>query len=387
MIITKAIPNTATLEDLGSHIYRERLPVKFACNLECDFEPEECESPFAYVVQQGDDLHIQFRFADQFNTDPTDPQFGWDTGVGLFWIAADLMNCDGTVAYADITRQAAIDDGITAGYAVGYQNGSFQNLTLSVSPELVSAVNGDCFYIQVRYCRRIPVRASVVVQGLFESLPPLSGYQVGDNVIADGILYIYSPSGWAVVSPQPQVDDMAWDAVAGLWYMLTSEGWEVSDPVDVEQDCENPRICRTPLYSFTKCFNPVCIEADHVLLDCDGRYYGNEGATQTLGDWEYRERFCFRGELESVGFDPIREISDGGAITSERRVSVYNLKAIMPQHAAKRLSSALIARTFRINGIEFDEYDTIQKNNDDGSDWHIDIELRINDCDLQSDCL
>lgn len=390
-VITKNIPNTATSLDLGSFAAYRFLPIKIGCDINCGEECPDCGLDFAYIVRENDTVHLQFRYPDQRNVNPVNPTIGWDTGVGNFWLQASLMNGDGTVAIEHLTRPAGgVTNGVVQGYAVGYDMGSWQNLNINVNEALLASLNSECFYIRIKICLEAPIINILTVEGVFATLPAIGSYKTGDYVIAGNILYIATSTGWSAVASQPVNGTIIYSVADGTTWRKVDGAWVISaGGVPVANNCSNFRQCFSPVFRLDQCNEPLlCFESTPTgNTDCGGNYYGSEGVGQNYGTFQYQEQFCIVGDLEKVGNETVRETTRNGRVTKEENKSVYRMRTIVPATVAERIKNAMLPQGFTINGLTFDTYAPIQKDNDESADWHIDTELTAKDCDNVGACL
>jgi hypothetical protein len=398
MIITVNVPNTDTPESLESYAGLEFLPVKLGCGFICEPDCPECGTPFKYIASEGDVLYFQFRFPDFYNTATDLPVVGWYiNNLGSFWLTADLMNADGTVAIANITADSVGGaNGIRAGFAVGFDGQSYQNLAINVNSALIGALNSDCFFIRVNACGAVTDNDYIIAQGI-GALPPFRNFRPGDLWIGpDNIVYTVTPTGWASVAPQPDEGTIAWVVSMGMYLEIVDGVWQLTSTSIsfVPNECEGVRSCDTPIFSLRTCQKVLCFESTPTQqYDCGGKYFGDAGTSGWLltptdhGYYLYKERFCIEGSIELVGFDVTRQTTSRGRVTEERSEAVYRLRAIVPESVAVRMKNAMLPQNFTINGLTFETFDPIVKDNDENQDWHIDIELRAKDCDNVGGCI
>lgn len=398
--ITVNITEQGGITPLGSIAHLAFLPVKIACEVECaEDDCFDCGTPFNYIAREGDVLHFQFRFPDFFNTDIEEPEYGWQyDNIAPWWLTADIMNADGTVALANITLNTAFDDnGVRAGFAVGFDGQSYQNLAINVNSALIEALNGECFYVRVNACSLVLDNDYIVVQGM-GTLPAWQNFRPDDLWIDEnGVLYIVTVAGWAVVTPQPDEGTIAWVVEMGQYIELTDEGWNVTETSIgfTPTECGATRTCSTPQFTLSSCNKVLCFEAKPTRdRDCGNKYFGDEGMDAWLentsiavGDYVYKERFCIEGDIELVGYDVTRTTTSRGRVTEEKSAAIYRLRAFVPARVAERMKNAMLPQNFTINGQTFDTVGGISKDNDESNDWHIDIELRTEDCDNVGGCL
>lgn len=390
-VITKSIPNTATIQDLGSFIQRRELPIKVGCDIECNDECPDCGQPFAYIVRENDVIYLQYRYPDQRNPNPEVANFGWDTGAGSYWLEASLMNGDGTVAIEHLTRPSGgVTNGVVAGYAVGFDTGSWQNLNINVNEALLAALNSECFYIRFKICLEAPLLDVLIVQGVFLSLPPIGAYRTGDYVIAGDIVYIATLTGWSAIVSQPVNGTYIYSVGDGSVFQKEDGVFEIRPSgIPVLNTCSVFRQCFSPVFRLTQCNEPLlCFDSTPTGdFDCGGRYFGSDGVGQNYGNWQYQESFCIFGDIEKVGNETIRETTRNGRVIKEENQSIYRMRTIVPAQVAERMKNAMLPQGFTINGLYFVGYGSLSKDNDDNADWHIDTELTAKDCDNVGGCL
>jgi hypothetical protein len=399
MIITVNIPNTDTNQSLQSYAGLEFLPVKLGCGFICEPDCPECGTPFKYIAREGDVLYFQFRFPDFYDPATDVPVAGWYIdNLSGFWLTADLMNADGTVAIANITADSVGGaNGIRAGFAVGFDGQSYQNLAINVNSALIGALNSECFFIRVNACGAVTDNEYIIAQGI-GALPPFRNFRPGDLWIGlDNIVYTVTPTGWAAVAPQPDEGTIAWVVSMGMYLELVDGVWLLTSTSIgfVARDCRGVRSCDTPIFSLRTCQKLLCFESTPTQqYECGGKYFGDAGTSAWVqrdnvdeGDFLYKERFCIEGSIELVGFDVTRQTTSRGRVTEERSEAVYRLRAIVPESVAVRMKNAMLPQNFTINGLTFETFDPIVKDNDENQDWHIDIELRAKDCENVGGCI
>ncbi len=389
----------ATPFEFGGKAGRKFLPVKIACEFSCILDCEPCGQPFSYLAHEGMVISLQFRFPDLYNTNAELPEYGWQIDDSpTFWLTADVMNLDGSIAIEGVTNFDNYGStGIVSGLAVGFDGASYQNLTLLVNEDFISRLSGDCFYIRVSACLAQPDITFIIAQGI-GVLPPLSDVDRGDYWIDEsGVVYVASPGGWAILAAQPVEDSYAWIVSEGSFYQVDdSQNWTLTNETAqyTSGECPATRECFSPVFSSKSCADTLCFESKPAIdSDCAGNYYGLEGSSAWAQHSSpilllpYAERFCIAGSLERVGFNIVRETTSRGRVIEERSESLYRLRAIVPELVAERVKNAMLPQGFTINGITFDTVGSISKDNEDGSDWHLDIELTVRDCDNVGGCL
>lgn len=382
--------------EIGSYIRRVKPPIKTLCSLECNFTCGDCDAPFSYLVNEDDILRLQFNVPDYFNPDPANPTDGWDEGEGG-WLQADILDAAGNVAIENVTTTANAQ--YTAGFATGYLQGTFfQNLNLNVGA--IIAEVGKCFSVRLAFCGRAINPRVFVFSGFFTQLPDPRDFEAGKSIIVTdptNVYYTLVNGAWVAPSPQPEFEGYFWNQNTGVWWGYNEgiEAWEEIPAPNILTDCENTKFCNTATFKLAECNEPqVCFDSVATgSFDCAGNVYSNprlsleaQGVTQAVGDWVYRNSFCVRGSLERIGFDTERLTTSQGRVTKENTTSVYRLRTHVPEVVAERIKNAMLPQGFTINGLTFDTYDGISKDNDDSSMWHIDTELRVKDCDNVDSC-
>ena len=392
IVINKNANTNGNSGTIGSVIRYVKPPIKTLCSLDCNFTCGDCDSPFSYFVSEDDILRIQFNVPDYYNPDPTDPEFGWDTGSGG-WLQADILDAAGAVAIANVTLNTNSE--YTAGFATGYTDGTFwQNLNLNVGA--IIAEVGECFSVRLAFCGRSANtgRSVETFNGFFTELPDPRDYEAGKSVIVTdptNVFYTLVNGAWVAPSPQPEFEGHFFDQTTGIWWSVhpdTGE-WVQRDAPSVASTCDQPKFCTTATFQLNNCNLPMlCFDSVPTgNFDCSGNYYGTQGTTQAVGDALYRNAFCVLGSLERIGFEVVRETTSQGRVTQENTTSIYRLRAHVPEVVAERIKNAMLPQGFTINGLTFDTFDSITKDNDDSSMWHIDMELRVKDCDNVDSCL
>ncbi len=394
IVIDVNVANTQPPQNFKNASSYEFLPVKIGCDFDCGDDCPPCGSGFSYIVRDGDVIYLQYRFADNFNEDHTNPEYGWQLDeIEPFWLRARIMNSDGTVAIDDITLDSVGgENGIREGYAVGYDGGSIQGLNIRVNSALIDALNSDCFYIQIDFCEGNPDLEYLIIEGI-GALPPYQNQRPGSLWVESGVVYVATPTGWAAIANQPQDGDIAWIVSLGQFLEYDDGDYtETETSVNFnELQCGDRRVCNTDMFSVKTCSELLCFDSFPTrVFDCNGKYFGDKYPVELSsagGDFLYQEKFCIEGSIELTGFNVTRTTTSRGRVTEENSEAVYRMRAIVPEKVAKRIKDALLPQNFTINGLSFDTYDSIQKDNDESSDWHVDIELRTKDCDNVGDCV
>lgn len=392
--ITASSPTASGI--IGSYIRRVKPPVKTLCNVNCNFTCGDCDAPFSYLVDEEDILRLQFNVPDYYNPDPSNPIAGWDTGSGG-WLQADILDAAGNVEISNVTTLA--NSQYTAGFATGYLQGTFfQNLNLNVGA--IIAEVGKCFSVRLAFCGRLISERQYVFSGFFTDLPDPRDFEAGKSIIVTeptNVYYTLVNGAWVAPSPQPAFDGGAsqfFDQSTGQWWQF-DEDWEEIPPPSVATDCDAPKFCTTATFRLAECNEPqVCFDSVATgNFDCAGNVYSDssltleqQGVTQAVGDYVYRNSFCVVGSLERVAFEVERLTTSQGRVTKENTTSIYQLRTHVPEVVAERIKNAMLPQGFTINGLTFDTYDGISKENDDSSMWHIDTQLRVKDCDSFDSC-
>lgn len=98
-------------------------------------------------------------------------------------------------------------------------------------------------------------------------------------------------------------------------------------------------------------------------------------------------QFRVKGVLEPMSLPLERNTTENGRFIRSSSSTKYRLATSgVPFNVAKRLQAVFAASFFTVNGLEFNEVSVIERNNDQGTSWWVDVELDRIDCDSSASC-
>lgn len=214
--------------------------------------------------------------------------------------------------------------------------------------------------------------------------------EVGDVPAKAGTVYLSEDGGetWAAVGTQPSGGAEALDGMtkAGIWNTVDQSEVPVGEAQDQFQSCDSYPFrvadCNTPTVRFRSGYDGI---------DCSGYYHGTEADYLTEAfDQDvlpFAHDFRVKGSAELDELQTTREVSENGRFlksTSGDRVRVRT--AGLPESVARRVQTVLASPGFTIDGKQYDEVDTLRKNNDDGGLWWLDFRVSVDGCSTEASC-
>lgn len=390
-------PNiSAAIVDFNSVTEYVDLPRKFEC-----LEGEEatiadsndpcqtgCEEPlFQFIVEPGDSIPLQFRFADTANADPLNPTLGWYDGAG-YLVRLEILNMAGAVVWSGPASD------ISAHFSVFTDEyGSVQNILIDVDA-LLSATEGSvaCWFFRVSVALAVPQYEVVNFSDDWAGDPPYT--EVGTLVLNQhsGSVGIYerTVSGWTLVST-PADGTIIYVANGAQWLEYTAPSIFTEIPMpDVLPPGE-----AVPLQAFTtmafrlrKCDESIVHFTSYEGgVDCAGYVHALGKYPVGLSPRPYQYDFKVKGSFEMEEMPVEREMTKHGrlrrtTLSSKARVRTYGL----PEKIARRVQTVLGASTFAVNGQPWDEAESVHRNNDEGRLWYVDVILSRKDCEKEASC-
>lgn len=384
----------ATLTDgssLGYTAYNDLQRVK--C-FECDSEPDcpECpnDSPFKIPVADTDLLYYQYNVPDEFNSDPTNPIYGWptnDPSNNDYFIKATLEFTNG--ATLELFPDAA--DGIIHSQSVGYYNSSFQNLVLSARNIQLYidslAVGQMCFRLHIETQSRTGLTYGTA-DFMYDVLPD-PDFPVGTTVVVGALVYIIDNEGAWEILQAVNNGDIYWiqnssdDFLIGF-YELDTGAWRGIDPeFTVIASAE----CFSAWHVFVLCETTVLLEGVHGLVDCLGRYYAAV-STEFQSGIAFRDQYRIVGEFTLVGFPTDRTSNEDGVVISFIQKEEYTLIATdsVPEFYAKKIANTITATSIFIDGTQYINPSDLTKNNDEGRHWFPNLKFERISCESPNTC-
>lgn len=363
------------------------LPKKVECP-ECPIEvcetccPAEMGAPHFFA--EGDKIYLQFFFEDTFNADPENPTYGWaETGdnPGDFWLQLVIYAPDGTLISSVLEDLAQA----WASWHDGTQ--SVQNLILDTS--LPGFVGVDCFYYCVRLLGPsfVEYQTVVLVTG---ALPDPANFEQGDTILVGDILYVLTGRSWISQGPVGS-GDLIYESSTGSWYQ--SDGSTV-DKIDRPELVDNPSVglgqCCGGIYRKIRCEQTVEIcTARTTGKDCQGRVFDRPTNGDQGGIGSSAFRYCrrFPGSIEPTAYPVQREITEDGVLIQGGYSERARLRtAGICRYDAEDIAAVLASEGFTIDGEPWDTITDVERNNENGLLWYLDITLGREICQATKDC-
>lgn len=391
-------------EELRSTTEYKDFPRKFECldeeSIGGDAVAEVCaqgcgdEPAFAFIVEPGDVIPLQFRFQDLVNSNPEAPVFGWRSLAQptSYWLKLQVF---------DLEENLVLDlpvDNIAQSWGVFHtEAGSVQNVNVNVDMLLSRLASAG--YTKGCWLFRV---CAVIAQPDYEladdvwadgGAPPTHGYSIG-TVLVDttaNTLITLTGGGWVSLVP-PDDGTYVYSAATATWYLMTAGVWVVSSgPTMSEPGEELPTQCvETYPYRLRKCDEPVVrFQSVTSGTDCMGFVHDDPTGLPQVGTGlvAYQHDFKLKGSIEEVEFPVIRELTKNRRLKAVTQSTTARLRtAGVPLPIARRVSEVLSHDTSLVGGKRWDEGDSVKRNNDDGLLWFIDCELRRQDCDRTVGC-
>lgn len=138
-------------------------------------------------------------------------------------------------------------------------------------------------------------------------------------------------------------------------------------------------------YKFVNCKHTLMISGDYGKTDCNGYYYSQKNIqynTSISAPFNYSNEMRFPAYIERTGFS-IEKTYVGTKLnaTSSSMIEKFKLTTDrIPEKIAMYLANLLASETVWIDGESYVIDGEINKNNDVGSQWFIEAELRKKNC-------
>ncbi len=130
----------------------------------------------------------------------------------------------------------------------------------------------------------------------------------------------------------------------------------------------------------------ILLEGVYKSEDCFGYYYGSE--TVGTGTFSYRNEYRVFGSLEQTSF--LIEKAFVGTFpkaTSSTLSENYQFRTWpIPGRIARLITNILSAKNTFVDDVEYTSEGEVPKNNEEGSQWHIDTVLKRVDCSRTYSC-
>jgi len=169
--IVYTVPMTA--EDAKTYSYRAAVPIRRACPVVAPpFALSEADTwncnlcgadmPFFAPFLRGDIMPLQTNFADAFNTDPTNPTYGFKTTIATdFYVMVELQDANGATI-------SSLIDTFADTYYVGYSEkwGSVQTFFINTG---YFPVGLKCFRLKITYYKFDQISSAKVIERVLYS--------------------------------------------------------------------------------------------------------------------------------------------------------------------------------------------------------------------------
>ena len=346
----------------------------YYCQEGCD------EKAFAYIVEPGDIIPLQFQAPDSVNADPANPVVGWYTG-GSFLIRLEVVSMDGDVLWDGDLRE------ISGSFHVGVTEfGPVQNVNVHAD-RLLDVLDGvNCFFFRAK------VNLGVGDYGVVNDETAPANPEIGQSYIdfGSGEVREWNGTGWTVIGPDEEKNDYWYVASTGAWYLHGAGGWQgVSGPPPADEGAFDA--LTTMAFRFRACNEPVVhFSATHFGRDCAGFIHelpSNPLIVLPNKLSAFYWSFKVAGSMEVDALPIQRELTKNGrlvnvALSTSARVRTTG----MPEAVAKAVQAVLTSKTFYIDGKPWTTASDVRKNNEDGLHWWLDLTVTREDCNEGMTC-
>lgn len=377
-------------QDTLSFTRYRAVPVKVECP-ECPTEVcDDCcpaEIGGARYAANGDKIYLQYAFEDLVNDDPTAPTKGWKRdgdAEGDYWLALSIHDENGQ----DLFAGQNIND-IADAWSV-YHNGnqSLQNVVLDASK--IFATGASCFFVRVEVF--FPSWSEFInIENATNELPSdLSPYEEGDLIYVGGLIYRLDNGAWVVDSVISD-GDYFYNSANGVWFIYDNsipDAVKVDSPVTVDDLVGNSITCNSGLYKKVRCEDTILITSDRTSgRDCKGIFYGFPTGEAIQNDSRYRLNFRLQGSIEPIAYPISREVTEDGVTVGGSYSERARLRtAGVCRYDAELLAAVLASESFFIEGESWETATDVEKNNENGNLWWIDVTLEREICSGVDDC-
>jgi hypothetical protein len=152
----------------------------------------------------------------------------------------------------------------------------------------------------------------------------------------------------------------------------------------------------TEPYKLDTCKDTLVIESTFPMSDCNGYYYGNDiivhdslnGSYPNGVSFPYSNEYRVPSYLERTGFSIKKEfVGVYPKTTSSQKQDNWKFTTNrLPENVAGQVADIFTGGTVYINGNEFIVDGDMNKNNETGSQWFMDIDVRQQDCSISFSC-
>jgi hypothetical protein len=131
----------------------------------------------------------------------------------------------------------------------------------------------------------------------------------------------------------------------------------------------------------------ICLSTLSIATDGGGCQILPQEPDWTVGTFAqplYNYRII--GTLERTGYEAERETLNGRMIRYAQNEEWTLKTAPLPEYAVQVLASLLSRSNIRINGILFEQFSSLKRNNVSGRMWYAELTLRRKGCELKDVC-
>lgn len=152
-------------------------------------------------------------------------------------------------------------------------------------------------------------------------------------------------------------------------------------------DVESPSsFCSEPFKYLTCDKGSVLIQSIYPQEDCFNMYYGS--AYSGIDKFKYSNKIRVPGYFEQANFTITKEVIGTSLNTTISQTNeVWRLRTThLPQSFVKNLVNVLSGKRVFVDGVEYQVQGEINKNNDTGSQWYLEINFEKIDCNKSLTC-
>lgn len=377
--------------DFNSAVRYRAFPVKVVCP-ECPVNECDCPCPNdaaggGYLVASGDKIFLQFFFEDLINANPEIPALGWyESGNPDWFVQLNVY---------DMNDNALLPPGdgiehIADAWSV-WHNGtnSVQQVVLDVDQLVKKLGLSDlgCFYFCVKF-KTPKWEEFETVQLVTVGLPKTTGYLAGQVILSGLNFYQLIGGTWTLIGGLAP-GAIVYESSTGQWYTNSAGAiTKIPRPEVASEDPADEVRCCTRTYKLVRCEGTVQVCGSRTSgKDCRGYVYGRP--TNGVGSGDSSYRFCTRvpGSFEPIAYPIDRKISEDGVVIRGGYSERARLRTDgICRTDAEDIASILSSEDFTIDGESFDTVSDVEKNNDEGSLWYLDVTVERTICDGKNDC-
>lgn len=217
---------------------------EFSCQDGCG-----TERPFAFVVEPGDTIPLQFQLQDFLNTDPENPALGWRGTSGEYWLEIEVLDTAGNLIWSGPTPH------ISEFFEVGWSGGAgYQSIVVDVDMLLAQLPEGTtCWSFRVKVFSSIATGYTIVDAETAPSGTPATGYTYID--FGSGDVLQWNGTSWVVVGPT-RPNELFYVVETAHWYLWNGTSWVgLAEPPDLPEPAFE--YVYTMNYRLRNCDEPV----------------------------------------------------------------------------------------------------------------------------------